>query len=153
MQPEAIFTIGYAGTSIAAFIRTLRQAGIALVLDIRAAPVSRKKGFSKHQLAAHLSEAGIGYRHLRGLGTPKRGRDAAKAGDLASFERIFLEHMGEPEALLDLGEAVGLAAAQPVCLLCLEREPEHCHRLIVANRMVEQTHLDIRHLFVDPPAP
>ena len=107
MQPEAIFTIGYAGTSIAAFIRTLRQAGIALVLDIRAVPVSRKKGFSKHQLAAHLSEAGIGYRHLRGLGTPKRGRDAAKAGDLASFERIFLEHMGEPEALLDLGEAVG----------------------------------------------
>jgi uncharacterized protein (DUF488 family) len=153
MQPEAICTIGYAGTSIAAFIRTLRQAGIELVLDIRAAPVSRKKGFSKHQLAAHLSAAGIAYRHLRGLGTPKRGRDAAQAGDRKSFERIFLEHIGEPEALLDLGEAVGLAAAQPVCLLCLEREPEHCHRLIVANRMAEQTHQNIRHLFVDPPAP
>ena len=149
MQPEAICTIGYAGTGIAAFIRTLRQAGIELVLDIRAAPVSRKKGFSKHQLAAHLAEAGIAYRHLRGLGTPKRGRDAAQAGDVEAFERIFLQHMGEPGALLDLGEAVGLAAAQPVCLLCLEREPEHCHRLIVANRMAAQTHQDIRHLFVD----
>jgi len=149
MQPEAICTIGYAGTGIAAFIRTLRQAGIELVLDIRAAPVSRKKGFSKHQLAARLAEAGIAYRHLRGLGTPKRGRDAAQAGDVEAFERIFLQHMGEPEALLDLGEAVGLAAAQPVCLLCPEREPEHCHRLIVANRMAAQTHQDIRHLFVD----
>jgi len=44
------------------------------VLDIRAAPVSRKKGFSKTPLAQHLSEAGMGYRHLRGLGTPKQGR-------------------------------------------------------------------------------
>jgi uncharacterized protein (DUF488 family) len=153
MPPDAIWTIGYAGSSIAAFLRTLRQAGIELVLDIRAAPVSRKKGFSKHQLAAHLSEAGIAYRHLRGLGTPKRGRDAAQAGDVASFERIFLEHMDEPEALLDLGEAIGLAARQSACLLCLEREPEHCHRLIVANRMAEQTHQDIRHLFVDSAAP
>lgn len=149
MRPQTICTIGYAGTSIADFVRTLRQAGVELVLDIRAAPVSRKKGFSKHQLAAHLAEAGIAYRHLRGLGTPKRGRDAAQAGDVASFERIFLEHMNEPEALLDLGEAVGLAVAQPVCLLCLEREPEHCHRRIVANRMAEQTHQDIRHLFAD----
>jgi uncharacterized protein (DUF488 family) len=52
----------------------LRKAGVALVLDIRAAPVSRKKGFSKTPLAKHLAEAGIGYRHLRGLGTPKHGR-------------------------------------------------------------------------------
>jgi D-serine deaminase-like pyridoxal phosphate-dependent protein len=64
------------------------------------APVSRKKGFSKTRLAAHLTEAGIGYRHLRGRGTPQRGRDAARAGDVESFERIFLA-MDEPEALLD----------------------------------------------------
>jgi hypothetical protein len=80
MRPDAICTIGYDGGTIDAFIRTLRRAGIALVLDIRAAPVSRKKGFLKNQLAAHLLEAGIGYRHLRGLGVPKRGRDAAGGG-------------------------------------------------------------------------
>ena len=124
-----------------------RQAS-SCVLDIRAAPVSRKKGFSKNQLAAHLADAGIGYRHLRGLGTPKRGREAARGGDLESFERIFREHMEEPEALLDLGEAIALAQAQPICLLCLERDPEHCHRMIVANRMVEQTGQKLKHLFV-----
>jgi len=56
--------------------------------------------------------------------------------------------MEEPEALLDLGEAIALAKTQPVCLLCLERDPEHCHRLIVAGRMVEQTEQELRHLFV-----
>ena len=124
MRPKAICTIGYEGGTVDAFLRTLRKAGVALVLDIRAAPVSRKKGFSKNQLAAHLADAGIGYRHLRGLGTPKRGREAARGGDIESFERIFREHMEEPEALLDLGEAIALAQAQPICLLCLERDPE-----------------------------
>ena len=40
--------------------------------------------------------------------------------------------MDEPEALVDLGEAIALAKDQTVCLLCVERDPEHCHRLIVA---------------------
>jgi uncharacterized protein (DUF488 family) len=152
VRPESICTIGYEGGTVHAFIRTLKDAQVELVLDIRAAPVSRKKGFSKNQLAAHLSEAGIGYRHLRGLGTPKRGRDAARGGDVESFERIFREHMEEPEALLDLGEAIALAQAQPVCLLCLERDPEHCHRLIVGNRMVGETGQQLRHLFVEAAA-
>jgi uncharacterized protein (DUF488 family) len=72
-KQHPIFTIGYEGASVAAFVAALREAGVALVLDIRAAPVSRKKGFSKTPLAQHLSEAGMGYRHLRGLGTRNRG--------------------------------------------------------------------------------
>jgi len=148
-RKDPIFTIGYEGATVDGFIGALRKAGVALVLDIRAAPVSRKKGFSKNHLAQHLSEAGIGYRHLRGLGTPKQGREAARSGDHQSLERIFRHHLEEPEALLDLGEALGLAAAQPVCLLCLERDPEQCHRLIVAERMAKEGGQPIRHLFAD----
>ena len=147
-QASTLCTIGYEGASIPAFLSTLRGAAVSLVLDIRAAPVSRKKGFSKNLLNAHLHEAGIGYRHLRGLGTPKRGRDAATSGAIASFERIFRAHLDEPEAMLDLGEAVALAQERPVCLLCLERDPHDCHRLIVAQRMAAQTGLTVRHLFV-----
>jgi uncharacterized protein (DUF488 family) len=143
-------TIGYEGATTPAFIRTLAEAGVELVLDIRAAPISRKVGFSKHQLAARLAEAGIAYRHLRGLGTPKPGRDAARGGDLAGFERIFLAHLTEPEAVLDFGEAVALAEAKTVCLLCLERDPKHCHRLIVGDRMAAVTGQQLRHLVVEP---
>ena len=56
--------------------------------------------------------------------------------------------MEEPEALLDLGEALARARAQPSCLLCLERDPENCHRLIVANRMARASGQEVRHLFV-----
>lgn len=145
-QP-AIYTIGYEGAAVPSFLAALRRAGIGLVLDIRAAPVSRKKGFSKNPLAAHLAEAGIDYRHLRGLGTPKVGRSAARSGDLPAFERIFRAHLEEPEALLDLGEALALAKRQTVCLLCMERAPEHCHRLIVAERMAKESGQEVRHLF------
>ena len=65
MRPKAISTIGYEGGTVDAFLRTLREAVVELVLDIRAAPVSRKSGFSMNQLAANLAEAGFGYRHLR----------------------------------------------------------------------------------------
>ena len=58
VRPKAICTIGYEGGTVAGFIRALKDAGVEMVLDIRAAPVSRKKGFSKNQLAAHLAEAG-----------------------------------------------------------------------------------------------
>ena len=80
--------------------------------------------------------------------TPKRGRDAAHGGDGEAFEHIFLAHMEEPEALLDLGEALAHSRAQPSCLLCLERDPENCHRLIVANRMARASGQEVRHLFV-----
>jgi uncharacterized protein (DUF488 family) len=147
MRPEAISTIGYEGATVAGLVAALKDAGISLVLDIRAIPASRKKSFSKSPLAAHLAEAAIGYRHLRGLGTPKRGREAARAGDLDTFEAVFRTHLEEPEALLDLAEACGLAQEEPVCLLCLERDPNHCHRLIVAERMTKETGQKIRHLF------
>ena len=148
-RQSPIFTIGYEGAGIPGFLAALKDAGIGLVLDIRAAPVSRKKGFSKTQLASHLAEAGIGYRHLRGLGTPKRGREAARGGDIESFERIFRAHLQEPNALLDLGEALRLAKERPICLLCLEREPENCHRLIVAKRMSKESGQQLVHLFVE----
>jgi uncharacterized protein (DUF488 family) len=146
-RPRSIFTIGYAGASMPAFISALREVGVELVLDIRALPASRKKGFSKTSLAAHLDDADIAYRHLRALGTPKAGREAARSGDIEAFERIFRSQLEEPEAVLDLGEALELAQAKPVCLLCMERDPEHCHRLIVAERMAEQTGQKITHLF------
>ncbi|HEY8277818.1 MAG TPA: DUF488 domain-containing protein [Methyloceanibacter sp.] len=142
-----IYTIGYEGTELRTFIHELRRSGVRLLLDIRAVPISHKKGFSKNQLAAQLADAGIAYRHLGGLGTPKAGRDAARGGDEEEFQRIFRAHLEEPEALLDLGEAIALATSQPTCLLCFERDPNHCHRLIVAERMVRESPFVVEHLF------
>jgi uncharacterized protein (DUF488 family) len=59
-----VFTIGYQGATQAEVIATLKRAGVDLLADIRAVPLSRRPGFSKNVLANGLLEAGIDYLHL-----------------------------------------------------------------------------------------
>ncbi len=113
----------------------LLAAGVARLIDVRAVPLSRKPGFSKRQLAAALHEAGIGYISLRGLGTPKSGRIAARRGDVAAMRDIFMAHMLTDAAQVDLAHATAIAAEAPACLLCFEADAAHCHRLLVAEAM------------------
>ena len=84
-----IFTIGYEGTTQPEFIAALTAAGVQRVIDVRAVPLSRKPGFSKTILANGLAEAGIDYVHLKALGTPPEGREAARKGRHAELERIY----------------------------------------------------------------
>ena len=69
-----IFTIGYEGTTMDAFLSTLREAGVEQVIDVRALPLSRRPGFSKNILAATLKNSGIDYIHLKALGGHAQSR-------------------------------------------------------------------------------
>ena len=71
-------TIGYENVGLGDFIASLKNAKVALIVDVRELPNSRRAGFSKNILANGLAENGIGYRHIKALGTPKAGRDAAR---------------------------------------------------------------------------
>ena len=123
-----IFTIGYEQTTIPELIAALQAAGVERVADIRAVAASRRPGFSKTALAGALHEAGIPYEHLRALGTPKEGRDAAKRGDRATLERVYADQLELPEAQAAAAALLDRVAAQPTALLCYEREPKDCHR-------------------------
>lgn len=126
-----IFTIGYEGTTMQAFLATLREAGVEQVIDVRALPLSRRPGFSKNILAATLKDSGIGYVHLKALGTPKAGRDAAKKGDWRTMERVYEGQLHSPEAQAQAAQLRDLAAEKPSALLCFERDPKHCHRTML----------------------
>ncbi len=132
-----IFTIGYEGTTVADFIAALAAAGVRRVIDVRALPLSRRPGFSKTPLAGALREAGIGYVHLKALGTPKRGRDAAKKGDVATLRAVYDEQLGLPEAQVAAARMLELAAEVPSALLCFERDPCHCHRTLLMEAVGE----------------
>src|SRR6202012_5107290 len=108
-----IFTIGYEQATQAQVIGALKAAGVTLVIDVRAVAASRRAGFSKTILASSLKAEGIGYVHLRALGTPKAGRQAAHAGRIGEMHEIFEAHMAEPQAQVAYGDAAELAAAQP----------------------------------------
>jgi uncharacterized protein (DUF488 family) len=128
-----IFTIGYEATTMPDFIGTLAAAGVERVIDVRALPLSRRPGFSKTSLAASLGEAGIGYVHLKALGTPKAGRDAAKKGDVATLAAVYEAQLELPEAQAQAAIMLGLAAEKPSALLCYERDPCHCHRTLLLD--------------------
>ena len=145
----SLFTIGYEGAVIKDFIETLRAFDIKVLVDIREVPVSRKRGFSKNALAQALEQVKIRYVHLRDLGDPKPGREAARRGDMSAFEQIFREHIRTDKALKALEQARGIAYKDRACLLCFERDYSSCHRNIVAEEMLGHEINEIRHLDVE----
>lgn len=144
-----VFTIGYEGAEIAAFIAELHAAGIDTIADVRALPLSRKKGFSKRALKDHLEINGIRYRHLPKLGDPKAGRDAARAGRYAEFRRIYGAHLELDETRESLSELARIVRSGTTCLMCFERDPAVCHRTMVLEWLVRDG-VKGMNLFVGP---
>jgi uncharacterized protein (DUF488 family) len=133
-----IFTIGYEGTTVPEFVSTLKQAGVERVIDVRALPLSRRPGFSKTPLRGALGEAGIEYVHLKALGTPSEGRTAARAGRHSDMERIYAGQLELPEAMAQSAQMLELAREKPSALLCMEREPAHCHRTLLLKSVAPE---------------
>jgi uncharacterized protein (DUF488 family) len=148
---SVVFTVGYEGTDIDRFVRTLKSAGIERLADVRAVAASRKAGFSKTKLAARLADEGIEYSHFIALGDPKPGREAARAGDFDLFRSIYGAHIETTPAQEALRELVDFVQEAPTCLLCFERDPKTCHRTIVAHEVIEETGFEVFNLFADDP--
>ena len=132
---KRFFTVGYERTTLAGLIAALEGAKVKRVIDTRDVANSRRAGFSKKLLAASLDEHGIGYIHLRALGTPKAGRIANRAGRMDEFRRIYAASFERPEAQLALLECEELCRAQASALLCFCGEEAKCHRHIIAQAL------------------
>ncbi len=130
---NTLATIGYERATQDQLIERLKRAGVEVLLDVRAVAASRRAGFSKRVLAASLEAAGIDYLHLRQLGTPKPGRDAARHGRVGEMHAIYEAHLKEPAAQLELAKACAIAAERKAALLCYEADVRCCHREIVAE--------------------
>jgi uncharacterized protein (DUF488 family) len=129
-----LFTVGYEGTTIDGFIDSLKANNINCILDVRALPLSRKRGFSKTQLAGRLTRAQINYIHLPELGTPKDVRDMLKSTrDYSTFfEKVEKYLTGKKDAIQKAYDYVMNARC---CLMCFEHIAEQCHRKIVAEKI------------------
>jgi uncharacterized protein (DUF488 family) len=135
MPRKTFFTVGYERTTLGGLIAALEDHNVTRVIDTRDVANSRRAGFSKKLLAASLDEHGIGYIHLRALGTPKAGRIANRAGRMDEFRRIYDASFQRPEAQLALLEAEELVRAQPTALLCFCGDALKCHRHIIAQAL------------------
>jgi uncharacterized protein (DUF488 family) len=146
-KARKLFTIGYEQTPASAVLDELEQAGVKLLVDVRAIAASRRPGFSKNQLAAGLLDRGISYLHLRGLGTPKEGREAARGGKFETLQRIYAAHLKQPQAREELAELSALVRKSgPVCILCYERDHRECHRQWIAEIIEDRDGVKIENL-------
>jgi uncharacterized protein (DUF488 family) len=143
----SIATVGYEGATVDSFLHALREEGVELVVDIRAVARSRRPGFAKTRLAENLAGAGIGYLHLKALGTPADGRAAARAGQYETLREIYSKHLATPDAQDGLEVVAQLVrSGQRLCLLCFEAKPAHCHRSLVASALKSIVTVDVHHL-------
>ena len=159
----SLATIGVYGFTGEAFIAALEGAGVGLVLDVRQRRGVRGSEYSwanSVRLQAWLAEAGIGYRHHKELAPTTelrrlqyRADDAAGVGK-RSRRQLAPEYVeGYLEQVLDRVDLGALAATLPKdtvsALVCVERDPEACHRSLVADRLAAELGLPVRHLLPD----
>lgn len=138
MPRKRIWTIGYEGHDPESLTHLLRKAGIQRVVDIRELPLSRKRGFSKTAMANGLARAGIGYSHLKALGTPRPVRHAYKAGgSFEAFRDAYLAHL-EGLGPAPLEQLERMAREERVALLCVEHDAHVCHRGVLADVLAKR---------------
>jgi uncharacterized protein (DUF488 family) len=130
------YTLGYQGLDVYTYVRTLRDAGVGVVVDVRETPWSYKRSFCKSALSLELSKAGIEYVHVRSAGNPKENRRTAPTRE-ECLKRYRKHLSSNPEAVTDLMEVIKLAAKRKksTCLTCYEKEPQECHRSILATAL------------------
>ncbi|WP_416464790.1 DUF488 family protein [Sphingomonas sp. VDB2] len=131
-----IFTIGYEGVTQPELVAALQAAGVRLLADVRAVPLSRRPGFSKNILAAGLRDAGIDYVGLKALGTPAEGREAARKHQHTRLAGIYARQLDLPEAIVQAEQLKEMAAETPTALLCFERDPSGCHRSLLIDAVM-----------------
>ena len=143
-----LFTIGYEKLDQKQFMAHLSNHGVKVVADIRKLPVSRKKGFSKTALRETLNYKGIDYFNYQALGAPKELRDELyKSGN---YDRFFQKYekniLDKTDHLADILSVIN--RGRSVALLCFERNPQKCHRKVVAEeiRKLDDKGLKVEHI-------
>lgn len=139
-----LYTIGYEGTDLCAYISALKQARVDVLIDVRETAWSYKRDFCKTALSNALNAAGIDYVHLKSAGNPKQNRRTAKSMQ-ECLERFRQHLIHDRSGVLELAGILAEAevANRTACLTCFERDASSCHRSVLALALAD--HLGAMH--------
>jgi uncharacterized protein (DUF488 family) len=140
-----LFTIGYEKREPREFIKLLKAAGVKTLADVRAVPLSRKPAYRLNALRGLMSTEGISYVSIPRLGAPKEFRERlADDKDYDSFFGAYRRHItGARKSLRDL---VQIVVKSKTALLCFERDPNRCHRHVVAGLISKKLQIAVHHI-------
>jgi uncharacterized protein (DUF488 family) len=147
MERIKLYTIGFTRKSAEQFFTVLSKAGVRRVIDIRLNNVSQLAGFAKRDDLRYFLKAicGIDYRHLLMLAPTKEILDEYRKNpkNWSTYERSFLRLIAEREIEKHLTKDL----IDRSCLLCGEETPDHCHRRLVAEYLLQKWgNIEITHL-------
>jgi uncharacterized protein (DUF488 family) len=157
---RTVVTIGVYGFDRAAFLAALARARVNVLLDVRQRRGVRGREYAwanSARLQAALSDAGIEYRHHKELAPTTELRRLQYAEDerLGVGKRSRVELAPEyrdryTREILDRVDLGPIVASMPddsaMALMCVERDPEACHRSLIADRMAAEHGVTLRHM-------
>ncbi len=127
--PPCLFTLGYEGLSIDAYVSILLSNNITALIDVRKNPLSMKYGFSKTKLCEYLRQVNITYFHIGDLGIPSTLRK--ELNNKSAYESLFsyyrLHILPEQKEAIKQVKAIANVQCRTV-LTCFEADAQYCHR-------------------------
>jgi uncharacterized protein (DUF488 family) len=155
-----VATIGVYGFTVQTFLDRLRQADVRLLMDVRQRRGVRGSEYAwanSARLQATLAEAGIEYRHHKELAPTTELRQLQYREDdrqgVGKRSRTQLapkyrrRYVAEILERADLDAVVAdLPSDRAAALMCVERDPEACHRSLVAERLAAEYGIQVIHL-------
>lgn len=160
MSGPRIATIGVYGFDAESFLTALRDSGVALLIDVRQRRGVRGPEYAwanSQRLQGALAGAGVSYRHHKELapttelrrlqyredaraGVGKRSRAVLAPEYVRRYTREILVH-ADLDAVVAEMPTGGVTA-----LLCVERDPEACHRSLISERLASKQDAAVTHL-------
>ena len=133
---QILYTIGYEGKSLEAFVNILIKNDIKLLCDVRRNPLSRKFGFSKAKLQHVLETVGIKYIHIPEVGIESEKR--VSLNTLRDYDLLFDDYTNNLHSISQFLDHIAdfLNDYQRIVLMCFEGDPRICHRHIIKNYLI-----------------
>jgi uncharacterized protein (DUF488 family) len=142
-----LLTIGHSNRPIETFLEMLTRHGVQLLVDVRTMPRSRyNPQFNRETLPESLAAAGIGYRHMPGLGGLRHPyKDSINTGWRNPHFRGYADYMQTQDFAQNLDDLLREAAARQTAVMCAEAVPWRCHRSLLADAATARG-IPVRHI-------
>ena len=133
-----MWTVGHSTHALDELVGLVRAHGVTSIADVRKIPRSRRHPqFNLDALTSGLAAAGLGYRHVPGLGGLRRERpDSINRGWRNPSFRAYADYMQTAMFAAELDRLVALGRREPAAIMCAEAVWWRCHRSLIADALV-----------------
>lgn len=149
LTATTLYTIGYEGISLEAYLNKLIKHDIKVLVDVRNNPMSQKFGFSKSQLIRYCESLNIEYIHFADVGIQSEYRQELKGQ--SDYDNLFNNYKKKtiPNTISSQGKILALLKEKKrIALTCFEANICQCHRKHLAEAITQlpQWNYELKHI-------